>query len=245
MPTDGPLIPTTFNSRDVGGRSAEGGLIRRGRLFRSDAPVRLDHDGATVLKRLGIRTAIDLREPVERELDPVSAEGLGLTVRHIPILGADFDLATEMSLADVYFDLLNRRGGALTAAVRALCEPGALPAVVFCSAGKDRTGLVTALTLGAIGARPDEIVADYALTERAMAGGFRAVIEKRAIAAGISEQELAIKVGAPPELMRSVLAWIGSRYDDATGFLREHGLTDADLDRLRFALLDPCAASAA
>ena len=128
--------------------------------------------------------------------------------------------------------------------MRVLCEPDALPAIVFCSAGKDRTGLVTALTLGVLGVSQEEIVADYALTERALDGGFRAVIEKRAIAAGISEQELAVKVRAPPELMRSVLAWLSEHHGGATGYLRAHGLAPGELENLRCTMLEPRAASA-
>ena len=44
---------------------------------------------------------------------------------------------------------------------------GAAPVVVHCAAGKDRTGLLTALTLGLVGVGDDDIVADYALSERA------------------------------------------------------------------------------
>ena len=108
-----------------------------------------------------------------------------------------------MSLEEIYIALLERSRRVVRPRPSGiLAQPEALPALMFCSAGKDRTGLVVALTLAAVGVPDEEIVADYVLTERAMANGFRAVIEKRAVAAGISEQEIAVKVGAPPELMR-------------------------------------------
>ena len=243
MPTDGTLIPTTFNSRDAGGRPARSGFIRSGLLLRSDAPVRVDESGLDALRTLAIRTAIDLREPVERDLDPVELNGV--KTPQIPILGPHFDAARDMSLQDVYFQILERRGAALTDAVRALCQADALPALVFCSAGKDRTGLVIALTLGALGASPAEIVADYTLTERAMERGFRAVIERRAIAAGISEQELAVKVGAPPELMVSVLDWLRDHYGGPAPYLLRHGMTEDELEHLRLTMVEPRAVSAA
>ena len=40
--------------------------------------------------------------------------------------------------------------------------PGA--ALVHCAAGKDRTGVVVALALSAVGVRPDAVAADYAAT---------------------------------------------------------------------------------
>jgi protein-tyrosine phosphatase len=202
--------------------------------------MRIDAEGRAAVKTLGIRTAIDLREPIERELDPVDLDGLDVDVRHVPILGGDFDVNTAMSLEQIYIALLERRGAALTAAVRILCEPDALPALVFCSAGKDRTGLVVALTLAALDTPGEEIVADYALTERAMANGFRAVLEQRALAAGISKQEIAVKVGAPPELMRRVLTWLNAHDGGAAGYLGRHGLSDQELAALRRARpLDP------
>jgi protein-tyrosine phosphatase len=206
-----------------------------GVLIRSDAPTQLDNQARAAIAALGVRTAVDLREPVERELDPVDLDGID--VRRIPILGDEFDVNTSLSLEEIYVELLEHRGAALTAVVRVLCQPQAVPSLIFCSAGKDRTGLVVALTLAALDVPEEDIVADYALTEHAMANGFRAVIEKRAAAAGISEQEIAVKVGAPPELMRRVLEWLRAQEGGAAGYLRHHGLSDHELARLRAALL--------
>ncbi len=214
-------------------------------LIRSDAPVALGDAGRAALRELGPVTAIDLREPVERELDRADLDGLGLELESSPIIGEDFELGAAMSLDEVYLYLLEQRGASLTAAVRSLARPGALPALVFCSAGKDRTGLVVALVLGALGVSDDEIVADYTRSEQNMTGAFRAAVEARARAAGISEQELAVKVGAPPALMRTTLAWLRQHHGGAAGYLRSHGMTNAELDTLRQALVERRAANAA
>ena len=79
----------------------------------------------------------------------------------------------DVSLAEIYRVLLAERGDKLVEVVRQLASPGTLPAIVFCSAGKDRTGLVSMLTLAAAGATESGIVADYAATERNMAEAFR------------------------------------------------------------------------
>jgi len=239
-----PILPVTFNARDLGGKRAAGGVVRSGVVVRSDAPVVLGDEGRGVLRRLGVRTAIDLREPVERELDPPDFDGLEIDVVRQPIIGGDFDVTTTMTLEDVYMRLLDARGRALTDAVRVLAQPGATPALLFCSAGKDRTGLLSALVLGAVGAPEEEIVADYHRTELNMKGPFRAAIEARAIAAGVSEQELAVKVGAPAELMGKVLEKLRREYGGAEGFLKAHGLTDDELDALRRRLVEPLASAA-
>ena len=51
-------------------------------------------------------------------------------------------------------------------ALRTLAEPGVLPAVYFCMAGKDRTGVFSAVVLGLLGVADDDIVADYVLHAR-------------------------------------------------------------------------------
>ncbi|HWF56221.1 MAG TPA: tyrosine-protein phosphatase [Solirubrobacteraceae bacterium] len=239
------LIPGTYNSRDLGGAPADGGSVRRGAIIRSDAPLHLGAPGRAALRALEIRSAIDLREQVERDLDPADLDGLGLEQHHCPILGADFELAREMSLAEIYRDLLDRRGGPVTGAVRLLANPGTLPAIVFCSAGKDRTGLVSALTLAAAGVSDHEIVADYAATERNMRGAFREALARRAHSAGLSEQEMAVKVGSPAALMRETLRWLRERHGGVREFLVAHGMTEAELDALRQALIVPRAAQAA
>src|SRR6202042_2044372 len=78
MKPSSPLIPGTFNSRDIGGLHAAGGVVRRGMLIRSDAPLALGDPGRALLPPLGIQTGGDLREPPERELDPADLDRLAL-----------------------------------------------------------------------------------------------------------------------------------------------------------------------
>jgi protein-tyrosine phosphatase len=245
MKPSSPLLPGTFNSRDVGGMHASSGVVRGGMLIRSDAPLGLGDAGREVLRGLRITTAVDLREPSERELDPADFDGLALTTVSNPILGPDFELHPDMTLEEVYLEIVEQRGAALAGAVRALARPGALPAVIFCSAGKDRTGIVTALVLGTLGVSDEEIVADYARTEQNMNGEFRARVRARAQAAGISEQELAVKLGAPPALMWTTLGRLRSAHGGPAGYLRSHGVADAELDELRALLIESRAANAA
>ena len=133
--------------------------------------------------------------------------------------------------------ILETRGDALGAAVAQIAAEDSTPVLVFCSAGKDRTGLVSALTLSAVGVSDDEIIADYHRTEANMHGAFRARITQRAIAAGLSEQQMVVGLGAPVELMRMVLDWLREQHGGAAGFLRDHGLSGADLDALERRLL--------
>lgn len=231
--TNSPTLPGTFNARDLGGLRAGDGAVRRGLLWRSDALVALGGEGRAAVGRLGLKVALDLREPVERRLDPPDLAGTGITVLEQPILGGEIEAAAELSLEQLYVMLLETRGHAFAQAVERVAEAGEAPAIVFCSAGKDRTGLVSALVLGAIGVPDSEIVADYARSEENMRGTFRAVLEARAIAAGLSEQELAVKIGAPPAAMWRALGWLREQHGGAAAYLNEHGLGTAELTSLR------------
>ena len=83
---------------------------------------------------------IDLRTQEEVALAPSAlGELLGARRRHIPVInGTAFNtLAPELSA--VYRYMVHERGTTITAAISRLCAAGALPGLVHCSAGKDRT----------------------------------------------------------------------------------------------------------
>jgi protein-tyrosine phosphatase len=228
-----------FNLRDFGGHRTDTGITRHGVLMRSDALVGLGPERERELRRLGIRTAVDLREPVERELDPADLRALGIQVRTWPLVDGRIDLRTLKGLEDLYREMLDRCGDRMAESVRLLSGAGDHPSVFFCSAGKDRTGLVSALILSAVGVSDEDVVADYARTEDNMDGEFRRRVEARAIAAGLDEQALASKLGAPRELMLEILAELRARHGGVAGYLAAHGLRDDELDALRGALVAP------
>src|SRR5436190_2005958 len=60
------------------------------------------------------------------------------------------------------------RTAAIRRALHLLAEPGAVPLVFHCAAGKDRTGVVAALTLSLLGVSDDDIATDYSLSRLGM-----------------------------------------------------------------------------
>jgi protein-tyrosine phosphatase len=239
MTVPGSALPGTFNARDLGGLRTPDGAVRRGVVWRSDAPVELGAAGRNALRGMRVELAIDLREPVERQLDPADLGGLPIRIEEQPILDGDLDDVRDLSLSELYVVLLETRGPAFASAIARLAGAAGAPALFFCSAGKDRTGLVAALLLGSVGVLAEDVVADYALTGENLRGPFRDAIEARAKAAGLSEQELAVKIGAPPEAMWRVLDWLRERHGGAAAYLLAHGLSAAELDSLRRHLVDP------
>jgi protein-tyrosine phosphatase len=222
------------NFRDLGGfATADGRRVRRGRLFRSDSLHHLAPADGPRLAELGIASALDFR--AHDELDRFGIGHLGeLDIRHLHLPTVDHVVETmrkntegpRQSAAAVYFDMLDHGGSAYAGALSLLVDDGALPAVFFCYAGKDRTGLFAAFVLGMLGVSDDDIVADYVLTHD--------VIDKihaRGRAEFDSEDAKVMSAGLPPALlgahadtMVEVLAGVNDRYGSWSGYAEAIGL---------------------
>ncbi len=163
---DGRHLPVegTHNLRDVGGYPTHaGGRVAWRTLFRSDSLHRLDSDGVAGLAGLDLRTIVDLRADIEVEQRPSAAAGLPARIVRAPIVRDPIGLPPT-DLRGEYRYMIDECGDPIGAAVRELCAPGALPALVHCAAGQDRTGVVIALVLAVLGV-PDELIgADYSLS---------------------------------------------------------------------------------
>jgi protein-tyrosine phosphatase len=172
---DERLIPLDgcVNFRDLGGwRTSDGRRIRSGRLYRSDALQRLtDADVARLRDELNLRTLVDLRSSHE-----VAREGCGplaappVEYHHLPFFdGPERDPGRGgfKNLADIYLAMMRFAREPIARALTALAaSPGA--AVFHCAAGKDRTGVLSAVVLGVAGVGEEDIVEDYAYTRHAL-----------------------------------------------------------------------------
>ena len=237
MPTDGPRrhlkFAGTFNFRDAGGYPVESGGVTRWRtLFRSDSPHRLSEADRGFLIASGLRTAVDLRQASElTEAPNVFAADTQVTFCHLPLLSDAPPMPQGLpALVDIYRAILDERGGQVRAALSVLSAPKALPAVINCTAGKDRTGLIVALILGLAGVSEETIVADYALSGACLAGAFSDEARQRAEDQGFSYDLL---TQCDPDFMRETLEHLRKRYGGIESYVRASGLGDQEIDRLR------------
>jgi protein-tyrosine phosphatase len=227
----------TFNTRDLGGYPAAGGrAVRWRRLLRSDALHLAGPAGAATLAGYGLRTVVDLRTPAEVALAPSADAGFAARVVHVSLLGEHLDESPE-SLEAIYRYVITERGAAVAAAVRALCAAGAVPALVHCSAGKDRTGIVIGLVLAVLGV-PDEIIAaDFALSARYLNSQTTAALGQLQASSGLRQLSTEL-LACPPELMTQVLGWVRESDGSAAGYLTARGVSPAELDELRASLTE-------
>jgi len=121
------------------------------------------------------------------------------------------------------------------------------PVLTHCFAGKDRTGFVVATVLETVGVDRDTILADF-LRSNDAAAQLRARISE--MIQHRSDTELTPEVvtftearlsdgvlGVRPEYLTSAWQSIDDDYGSLDGYLRDAGITEADVDRLRTALL--------
>jgi len=232
-----------YNVRDVGGYPVDGGgATRWNTLLRGDALHGLDDSGRAVLGSIGVNTVIDLREHDEVSVAPDRLGDLTAQVVHLPLYdtsntGMPRSDQAGRTLAQTYELLVRDRPEALAGAVRALAAPGALPAIVHCTAGKDRTGIVIALALSTVGVSDSVIAADYCATEHLLDGAFRAEILARSVSRGVPEASILPLLSAQPDLILAVLNQICHDHGSVAAFLGDHGMTDAERVALRSSLV--------
>ncbi|MGV9768224.1 tyrosine-protein phosphatase [Microbacterium sp. NPDC003461] len=228
------------NLRDVGGLPAREGVVAPGRLYRSAAPLRDDARIAELVRSLGVATVIDLRDPRERELSPAVWERAGIDVREAPVFGGRLASIRFQTLAELYDVMIDRHLADVVAAVETVASaPG--PVLVHCTAGKDRTGVVTALILEALGVARTDVLADFARSEQVLGAAYL-----RDLFAGTDLSRLPggaahRAVSSPPELLRGALERIDARHGGAEALLREHAASDA-VAALTAAFLAPAGA---
>jgi protein tyrosine/serine phosphatase len=233
------------NFRDLGGYpGADGRSIRWRQLFRADGLTRLDEADCTQLADLGLATVIDLRTKGEvEERGRFPQDAFEVEYHHLPltdVLPPTEDLSRYDEPAFVtsrYQQLFSEGSSSLARAVRLLAEPGALPAVFHCSAGKDRTGILSALVLGFLGVPRHVIVEDYALSAEAMIALLERLKQEYAESVAEVERYAPAVISVAPETMAAFLDSLENEHGSFDDLARSLGVTDAVLG-LRAALLE-------
>lgn len=250
------------NFRGVGGVPGLGGaVVRPGVVFRSGSLDGLTPLGWEQLTSLGVRTVIDLRSPAESTAAPTRPtehqEVVNLPMWQEPTGAAAFteevfeQLPPGTSAAEalrIYSDakvagykaMIRTFPRVFGGAVSILAHLAGQPALVHCTAGKDRTGLVCAVVLAAVGVGEAEIVEDYLCSRDGISP--EAIERYRG-----SLQRLGIPLAEFLPLCGAYLPALIGAFDEIAlvggsveGYLcGAGGVSLAELEQLRSALLDP------
>lgn len=229
-------VAGTYNLRSTAGYAAERGYLRHNRLLRSDALHQLQQDGTHILRSLGIATIIDLRDDTEIANAPsrVPSE-MARTIHHPVLASAGVPTSGEApSLPEIYRRIVTERVDALVGAVRLIADAPDGGVLVNCTAGKDRTGVVIAVTLSAVGVSRDQVIADYIRSQENLRGEWEDAMLAtfRAPDGKIPDSVRDMVVASPPELMGETLDLIDELYGGSEQMLRRGGFDDDTFQRL-------------
>lgn len=230
----------TYNVRDIGGYATHAGRTIRWRTcFRADSLHRLEPEAQKTLLDHGVRTVIDLRRSDEIEAAPnVFAGSSSVTYRHLSLLvDTPPTPGVPRPLVETYRHILNARQAQIGEIFHLLAAPGALPAVLHCTAGKDRTGIIVALVLALVGVPTTTIIEDYALSARYLVGPFREETRQRALQRGYVWEQYEPLLGCPPEYMRTILQHVDETHGGIEAYTRSIGCSDELMTCLREALV--------
>lgn len=216
----------------------------QGRVFRSSQPFGWDAESTMdFLHRQGIETIVDLRS--EREAGRVPwqvAHDAGIDVVAAPLDPSEADptatlrLKTPEDLGNYYLSWLTARPGAVLAALRPIID--GRTTLVHCAAGKDRTGVVTAVVLLVAGVEDELIIGDYAHTTGALPQILPALAELWAgqLPAHDVPKDLPVILTAPAEAMATFLRGLRRDHGSVDDYLLGAGMSASDLRSLRNSL---------
>jgi protein tyrosine/serine phosphatase len=235
------------NFRDLGGLPTEdGGLTRRGILYRSSGLEELtSRDVRHLIDDIGLSTVIDLRSPDDCE-PAIPLQGTRVRVINLPIIraGLSTDLERPMApdgrvdVALIYRMFMEMSIPAITEIVRELTS-GATPALFHCSAGKDRTGVVAAIILRAVGVTPDAVIADFVETETVLTE-ITAYMLRRPAYADVVLRLPPGTMDADPSFMSDFLDGVEDTYGGFPAWLEQHaGIPASTLATLEQILVEP------
>ncbi len=249
------LIPLqgVHNFRDFGGWRAQNGQnVQRQRLYRSGHLSRSTAADQNTIAALGLDTLADLRQPIERAREP-NVLPTGAEPKIIEATDGGYDEPPHLQFLrenDLTAPAVRRymisayqripteahHQKAFAAVFRALGRGETV--LIHCAAGKDRTGILAALILSALGVSRDDIYEDYLLTNAAV--DIDALLPSlttriNALAGqDVGPAVLRPMLGVEADYLDAAFAVIGPV---ATYFETVLGLDDADIKALRSTLL--------
>lgn len=241
------------NFRDLGGYPAAGGReVRWGAVFRSDSLAALTAGDLETLDRLGLRLVCDFRGDAEVSEEPNPLAGRGAVRYWRRPLGdasvqpaewrrrfesGDFGEIDAGWLTRSYRGMIDGSAAELGAVFRRLADPEGVPALLHCTAGKDRTGVAVALLLLLLGVPREQVIEDYALTGHFTGDRIRAA-ERYFRERGIDPAQVTSLMGSEPATLAAALDHLDASHGGPERWALERaGLAEHELEALRQALL--------
>jgi len=249
-------VPGAHNMRDLGGYpTADGRFVRSDLLFRSGHPGDILAEHLPDLLALGLRTIIDLRTTGERRARAFP----DALIASLTYWSRDYDFSrgeivkmlsdptlTASNMRERIFASYSRypeeQRDAIGAVFKAILA-GRFPLLINCTAGKDRTGVISAILLSALGVPREIVREDYALTEKInYPTTLLHRLEPDNPYAAVEHVDLEVRramMRSAPEYLDAMFETLDAVYGSIPAYLEsEHGIGDDQLTSIRELLLE-------
>lgn len=241
------------NFRDIGGYPTDDGrFVRWGQVYRTGALSTLTPGDWQKLDGMGFQLVCDLRSAEEVADAPDNISSAGIRYYHLP-LKAELETWNRMRtimfspsrvpemLIDSYTQIMiDQNPQVFGRVLRYLADTANRPAIIHCTAGKDRTGVTIALLLSLLGVPDDIIAADYTLSNRYFlhfhAFAQQALAPLRWLQ--VTADDVYPLLVANAETIKVTLNYVRSRYGTVENYLRDYaGVDEITQSELRDMLL--------
>ncbi|MFH0842958.1 MAG: tyrosine-protein phosphatase [Bacteroidota bacterium] len=241
-------IKSVPNFRDAGGMPVMGGKrIRSNVIFRSASPDKITRKDIANLHGLGIKTIIDLRAPYEsgkkaRRIDGIETVSLPLDFEKktrenlIPLLKRKDGMEHIPALIDsLCLEILDGSVGVFRNVVGLLLDPSRIPLLIHCQAGKDRTGILSALIQLSLDADQGSIISNYMASNTALMAIFRKrlAIRKIITLGFFPADKVLFAVTVRERNMLSVIERVMNHYDGIEGYFSRSGPVNDEFRKLK------------
>jgi len=228
-----------INFRDFGGYPiADGRRVKTGYLYRSGRVDQASRGDREALHALGVKTLIDLRSPKERKRAIRLWPGARVVSLPMPfneltrdrlkplLFRRNVQEAVYDMVEGVYLDTVDHSCSQVASLFALMQQPYVYPALIFCRAGRDRTGFISLVIQLALGVGVEDVVSEYLRSKANLLPQVRrAAILLKALSLGLlSTQSLHAVFTSQERYIRAVLGKIEGEYGGITGYLAQCGV---------------------
>ena len=248
------------NLRTLAGiSSSDGSVIAAGKLYRSDSIAQLSAKSQKRLNELGLKVVTDFRSRPEQQSTPHQWPFGTIEIIHrpIPVMGDNgraelvrvlqtVDSAEEVAqwLSSLYCRMVIDFSDVYAQWLHSLLDRDSYPQLYHCTAGKDRTGVATALLLKLLGVNDDQVMDDFLLSNELSAEYIAARMTGKATFSWMPEETstdfLRPLLSVQKEFLQVTFDHINEECGSFSCYAQQRlGMTHKEIARLKSNLLVP------
>ena len=222
-------VRNAYNVRDLGGYAcSDQKTTKWNNLIRGDDLTNLEEDEIDFLTDYGVKYVIDLRSENECTTNPDPFAKRSYTkYTNIPLMdNVMVNPAPEMlrnadfSMSEIYIDLAENAQLLIKKVMETIIESKG--GVLFhCAGGKDRTGVIAMLLLGACGVSEADIISNYEVT-------FTYLKQNSELASETRQYPIDVMM-SKPEYIEKLIRHISEKYRTAAQYLYSIGLSEQEV----------------